>query len=347
DRFLIFTDGNWGDNLEKENISLLSAKMDFVGMGDYPEKKSARIEKIIPPPFVFMHMPFEISWSVKAKGYKDKKLRLELIDEKGLIVTGKEISANSLNEVFNSSFTVKPDGIGIKKYFFNLKSSAGILDKREISVQVIREKTRIMYLCGKPSFEYARLREYLKKKENVELVSFIILRNSEDIINAPENDLSLIPFPVNEIFLKDIALFDIFIIQNFNFNRFLINKKYLSSLDNFVRRGGSILFLGGDNAFSSAGYHNLPVLKNMLPVKLSGKPDFLSAEFKAEPSFHPIIKALSAARYDADFLKNLPPLKGVNRFAKIKKDARSVFNYTLENGAKGVLFAEKNHGKGR
>ena len=350
DKFLIFTDGNWGDDIEKENISLLPAKIDFVGMGDYPKKALARIERINPPPFVFMHMPFEISWSVKARGYKNKKLRLDLSDEKGAVIAAKEIAANEADSVFKSSFTVRPDGIGIKKYFFSLrdvKFPARILEKKEVSIQVIREKTRIMYLCGKPSFEYAQLREYLKKKENVELVSFIILRNAEDIINAPESDLSLIPFPINEIFLKDISLFDIFIIQNFNFSRFLINKKYLASLDNFVKRGGSILFLGGDNAFSSAGYQNLQVLKNMLPVKLSDKPDYLNADIKASPCSHPIIKALKAAHYDADFLKNLPSLKGLNKFAEIKKDSREVLRYTFMDGTEGVLFAEKNHGKGR
>ncbi len=350
DRFLIFTDGNWGDTIEKENIALLPAKIDFVGMGDYPEKKLARIEKINPPPFVFMHMPFEISWSIKAKGYKNKKLRLDLVDEKGSILVGKDILLKTPNTVFNSSFTVRPDMIGIKKYFFTLKNSkasALILDKKEVSIQVIREKTRIMYLCGKPSFEYAQLRDYLKKKESIELVSFIILRNAEDVINAPDNDLSLIPFPINEIFLKDISLFDIFIIQNFNFNRFLINNKYLASLDNFVKKGGSILFLGGDNSFSSAGYQNLPVLKNMLPVELSGLPDFVNSEVKTKALPHPIIKALSPAHYDDDFFNNLPPLKGVNRFKKIKKNARAVLNYGLANETEGVLFAEKNHGKGR
>ncbi len=350
DKFLIFTDGNWGDAVEKENVALLRTKIDFVGMGDYLEKSFARIEKINPPPFVFMHMPFEISWSIKAKGYKDKKLRLDLLNEKGLVIAGKDLSTIDGKEVFNSSFTIRPQGIGIKKYFFNLKdltSKPRVLDKREVSLQVIREKTRIMYLCGKPSFEYAQLRDYLKKKENIELVSFIILRNAEDSINVPDNDLSLIPFPVNEIFLKDISLFDIFIIQNFNFNRFLVNKKYLASLNNFVKKGGSILFLGGDNAFSSAGYNKLPILKDMLPVKLSAKPDYLNANITVNPASHPIIKALKTAHYDTDFFKILPPLKGLNRFMEIKKDSRAILNYTLENGTGGVLFAEKNHGKGR
>ncbi|MBU2531017.1 MAG: hypothetical protein KKD35_08295 [Elusimicrobia bacterium] len=350
DKFLVFTDGNWANDIEKENILRISSKIDFVGMGDYPEKKLARIEKINPPPFVFMHMPFEILWSIETKGYENKKLFLDLMDEKKSIIASEEIVSGTHNSVFTSSFTLRPDSIGIKKYFFTLRnetSSGVVLDKKEISIQVIREKTRIMYLCGKPSFEYARLREYLKKKENIELVSFIILRNAEDIINAPENDLSLIPFPIDEIFLKDTSLFDIFIIQNFDFNRFLINKKYLISLDNFVKQGGSILFLGGDNAFSSAGYDNLPILKNMLPVELSGSYDFLDTEFKIKPSAHPIIKALEVARYDTDFLNNLPELKGFNKFKKIRKDSRSVLNYTLEDGSEGVLFAEKNYGKGR
>src|SRR3972149_3635018 len=73
-----------------------------------------------------------------------------------------------------------------------------------------------MYLAGRPSTEYSFLREFLKSDPNHELVSFVILRNPENPSPASDRELSLIPFPMDEIFSRTLPQFDLFILENFS-----------------------------------------------------------------------------------------------------------------------------------
>src|SRR5205085_1148952 len=98
----------------------------------------------------------------------------------------------------------------------------GAASARELRVEVIRRKHRIMYLAGRPSFEYSHLREQLKSDPNSELVSFVILRNPDNPAPVPDSELSLIPFPAREIFVSSLSQFDIFILENFAYSRFLL-----------------------------------------------------------------------------------------------------------------------------
>src|SRR5207247_939706 len=114
---------------------------------------------------------------------------------------------------------------------------------RKFTIDVIRQKYRIMFLSGRPSPEYAYLREFLKSDPNREVVSFVILRNPENIINIPESELSLIPFPQQEIFVNDVSQFDLFIMENFSPARFHLPAVYLESLRDYVAKGGALLLI--------------------------------------------------------------------------------------------------------
>ncbi len=149
-----------------------------------------------------------------------------------------------------------------------------------------------MFLAGRPSAEYAFLREFLKADPNRELVSFVILRNPENPSPAPDRELSLIPFPVDEIFGRALPQFDLFILENFSAARFRLPPQYLDALKRFVAGGGALLVMGGENAFSGGGYRGSP-LEELLPVALSGRePDFVPGLFgpKAASFEHPLLR---------------------------------------------------------
>ncbi|MBI4669085.1 MAG: hypothetical protein HY747_07840, partial [Elusimicrobia bacterium] len=133
--------------------------------------------------------------------------------------------------------------------------------------QVLREKRRVLYLCGRPSFDYSYLRELIRSKPFNELVSFVILRNPEDTPPFGESELSLIPFPAHEIFTNSLKEFDVFVLQDFGFSRFQLPPQYLDNMLSFVRQGGGFIFIAGTNVQKAPEYRG-PFLREAFGLEL-------------------------------------------------------------------------------
>jgi uncharacterized membrane protein len=209
-----------------------------------------------------------------------------------------------------------------------------------------------MYLAGRPSTEYAFLRDFLKADPNRELVSFVILRNPENPSPAGERDLSLIPFPVDDIFLRTLPQFDLFILENFSAARFRLPPSHLEALKRFVASGGALLVKGGENAFAAGGYKGSP-LEEVLPVSLSDRnPDFVPGLFALRPvSYeHPLVALFDTPEESRKAWDALPPLDGWGRFASARAGAQIVATQPREsadNGGPLPVIAVRSYGRGK
>lgn len=121
-------------------------------------------------------------------------------------------------------------------------------NRASVRTEILREKLRVLYLCGKPSFDYSYLREIIRSRFSRELVSFVILRNPEDQPPYGDTELSLIPFPAQEIFTRSLSEFDLFVLQDFSFSRFALPAAYLDFTSAYVRSGGGLIYLPGPNS---------------------------------------------------------------------------------------------------
>ncbi len=326
----------------------LKNKTALFGVGDSRTPRGVLITDFSGPGFAIAHIPFGLKAEVKAAGWAGRRLELSLRDQDGAVVGKRTFSVQEDEEIAASSFTLSAPSVGPRAYRLCAGVPGGVcLAAKDITVSVIREKLRVMYLAGRPSFEYAYLRDFLKSQGSIDLVSFVILRNAEDLPNADEQELSLIPFPVNEIFLRDIGHFDVFLLQDFDLRRLAPDPNYALSLAEFVRKGGGLAVIGGQSAFGSGGYGNIAPLSALLPVEISGKPDFDPGHIaQAVPASHPAAGD-AGRREDAAFWRGAPALHAANLFGPLKPGARAVFNYRTPQGGEGVFVAEKTYGKGR
>jgi uncharacterized membrane protein len=179
---------------------------------------------------------------------------------------------------------------------------------------VVRDKLRVLFLCGQPGPEYAFLRAALKNDPLIELVSFVILRNPENIALVSDEDLALIPFPVQAIFTKDIYNFDILILENFTHRRFGFYPEYLANIRSWItQKGGGLVMTGGENSFASGGWDGTPV-GEILPVNPEKDVSSWQAEglFKlyAEDLSHPIMTVDDDPAKNAETWRNAPELDG-------------------------------------
>ena len=69
----------------------------------------------------------------------------------------------------------------------------------------------------------------MKQDPLIELVSFVFLRTPTDSVDVPENQLSLIPFPIDDIFLEELKNFDVVIFDDFS-HRAYFNPVYLDKV---------------------------------------------------------------------------------------------------------------------
>lgn len=147
------------------------------------------------------------------------------------------------------------------------------LQRSRVAVRVIRDRTRVLHVVGRPDWETRLLRESLRGDATVDLVSFQILRTREDNPAASEDDLSLIPFPTKELFSTELAKFDVVIFQNFDYRPYFepaFRFQLLENLRRFVLDdGGGFLMTAGDLSFGFAGYQRTP-LADVLPVVWDG-----------------------------------------------------------------------------
>ncbi|MGC4070014.1 MAG: hypothetical protein QM784_36235 [Polyangiaceae bacterium] len=140
-------------------------------------------------------------------------------------------------------------------------------DKRLLPLTVIRDRLRLLHVAGRPTYDVRALRTWLKSDASVDLVSFFILRTDSDETNADEdNELALIPFPVNELFSEHLPSFDAVILEDIDAERYHLSTHF-ENLARYVEQGGGLLLVGGPSAFSGGAYAGSP-LERVLPVAL-------------------------------------------------------------------------------
>ena len=85
------------------------------------------------------------------------------------------------------------------------------------------------------------------------MISFVILRTPTDVVNVPESQLSLIPFPTQRLFTQELKNFDLIIFENFSYQLYF-PWYYLENVRKYVQEGGAFAMIGGMLAFSQGGY---------------------------------------------------------------------------------------------
>ena len=152
-------------------------------------------------------------------------------------------------------------------------------DRRLVTFDVARERVRVLHVAGEPTNDVRALRDWLKSDASIDVVAFFILRTQSDTPEAPDRDLALIPFPVKELFTEHLPSFDAVILQDFDAQPYEL-EKYLPALARYVRNGGGLIMVGGDNAFVKGGYANTPLgdATGVLPILLDGSPGATPAD---------------------------------------------------------------------
>ncbi|MFN8694398.1 MAG: hypothetical protein ACK5XX_08355 [Holosporales bacterium] len=129
----------------------------------------------------------------------------------------------------------------------------------------VRERLKVLLVSGFPHPGTRVWRDVLLRDPAVDLVHFTILRRPESVDAARRDELSLIPFPVDELFGARLRNFDIVILDQYN-QRGLLADAYLYNIAEFSRNGGALLLVTGAEFSGSASLAASP-LAAVLPLR--------------------------------------------------------------------------------
>jgi len=317
--------------------------------------KDLAVEQIKVDDFAFVRNSIAVEVEIRGRGFKGQTVPVVLRRE-GQTVASKSIQLASDDEVHTVSFNISPDQTGRFVYTASVPvfPQEVVIENntRSFALKVIRDRVRVLLVVGRPSWDERFLRGLLRQDANVDLVSFYILRtlSSEPQVMS-DRELSLIPFPMEEIFDAKLDTFDVVIFQNFGYtDPSLSVALYEKNLERYVHNGGGFLMIGGDHAFGE-GRSNFPVLGQAMPVEPAGRPatvDSFKPRLTPEGLRHPVTSFSQGAANTEQAWSTLPAIPGAN-LTRVKPGATVLLDHPFQtlDGKNAPVLALWEYGRGR
>jgi uncharacterized membrane protein len=348
---LVFSDGI--TNGERQTLAgALPVPVFTVNAGAADGFTDLRIAELKNPEFAFRGREVKLDVVVKATGLKGKTVPLYFNRGRNLVASQSvTVDADPFERKVTLSYT--PRELGTHSFAVSLPVQPGEQishnNHREFKIDVRRDKLRVLTLSGAPAWNYRFLRMALKQDPLIDLVSFVFLRTPTDSVDVPDSQLSLIPFPIDDIFLDELKNFDVVVLDDFS-HRSYFNPMYLERVRDFIRDGGGLAMFGGVRGFDSGGYGESS-LKEALPVELDGKGTYqdagnLRAALTAAGKAHPVTRLLADVRANEEAWNRMPPLTAYNQVRAARGETLVTASGDGTGGAVPLLTVGR-FGKGR
>jgi hypothetical protein len=144
------------------------------------------------------------------------------------------------------------------------------------TINGVRDRLRVLLVSGEPYQGERAWRNLLKSDPAVDLVHFTILRTPQKDDFTPVRELSLIVFPMRELFEQKLKEFDLIIFDRYESGN-LITRDYFRNIAEYVRNGGALLVSVGPVFATARSLYRTP-LGAVLPAAPLG--DVLETPFK-------------------------------------------------------------------
>ena len=144
------------------------------------------------------------------------------------------------------------------------------------TINGVRDRLRVLLVSGEPYQGERAWRNLLKSDPAVDLIHFTILRTPQKDDFTPVRELSLIVFPMRELFEQKLKEFDLIIFDRYESGN-LITRDYFRNIAEYVKSGGALLVSVGPVFATQRSLYRTP-LGAILPAAPLG--DVLETPFK-------------------------------------------------------------------
>jgi uncharacterized membrane protein len=395
---LFFTDGNATD--------IPDGKLDTTGLppiypviiGKDEAIKDVALQGVSVSATAFEDAPVTIQADVVCGGYAGVPITAQLLDSTGKMVQEQNLKAPADGETMAFRFQLKPEKQGLSFYRVRVSARDEIrqFDKPETSVEatlannsrvalVDRGKGphRILYIGGRPNWEYKFMNRALDEDDQVQLVSLVRIAKREPKFdfrgrpgessnplfrgfdNQNKDEIERYDQPVivrlntrdalelaggfpklpEDLFPYEAVVLDHLEAEFFTRDQMALLLKFVSE------RGGGLLMLGGAESFHEGGYDHTPI-GDMLPVYVDRAPEKEPLknprfELTHEGMLQPWARLRGTEADEKTRIESMPPFQVVNYVRGVKPGANAIGLLRDESGRLQPALATQRFGNGR
>ena len=141
-------------------------------------------------------------------------------------------------------------------------------NRAALVVNGVRDRLKVLLVTGEPHPGERTWRNILKSDPSVNLIHFTILRPPEKQDGTPIRELSLIAFPIRELFDEKLDQFDLIIFDRYK-QQNVLPPVYLENIARYVQNGGALLDAAGPAFGTAESLYRTP-LGTVLPAEPTG-----------------------------------------------------------------------------
>ncbi|MCA9069485.1 MAG: hypothetical protein KDA84_11200, partial [Planctomycetaceae bacterium] len=394
---LLFTDGNAtdvGDELpDDDNLPPIFP----VVLGKEETKKDISVTRVSASQTNFEAAPVSISAEVVSYGYAGETVVVQLLDESGKLLEEQRVANVLDDQPFALQFQTKPNTRGV--HFYKVRAFIKDQEEQFKSPEKSEEATlannlrhvlvdraggpyRVLYVSGRPNWEFKFLRRAITDDNEVNLVGLMRIakrepkfkfRDRDDDSNplfrgfgadkeqaeqydepvlvrfGTENQEELrngFPKSPDELFRYHAIILDDVEAEFFTQDQKSLVQQFVS------QRGGGFLMLGGQESFIKGDYARTPI-GEMLPVYVEGQfatppSEGYKLSLTRDGMLEPWVRSRATEKEEQVRLAKMTPFKTINRVPSIKPGARVLSQLVSSDGeAIHPALVVQPFGKGR
>ncbi|MBM80477.1 MAG: hypothetical protein CMJ78_07780 [Planctomycetaceae bacterium] len=398
---LLVTDGNATDLLESELDTAGWPKIYPLVVGTEKLERDIAIESVGISQTNFEDAPVTIQADVSSRGFQGRKVIGRLIDEKSQVVETSIMTVQDEEKPLVYRFKIRPTALGVSFYRLqvadeddieqlddekkaeNIREATLANNQRLIDVDRGAQAHRILYVSGRPNWEYKFLRRAIEDDEQIDLVGMIRVAKREakfdfrgrdgesknSIFRGFENqndetaesyDEPVIVrmntksaselrdgFPKSE---KELYGFEAIVLDDIEAKFFTHDQ--LALIERFVsERGGGLLMLGGQESFQRGGYYRTPI-GDLLPVyldrdKAASSPPRIRMKLTRYGWLQPWVRLRSTEDDERSRISSMPEFHTLNRLSNIKPGAWILASAEDSSNKTYPALIAQRYGRGR
>ena len=410
---LLLTDGNATDATRVATATADLAPIYPVVIGREAPARDISVSRVTVSQTNFEAAPVTVTAQIEAHGYDKEDVIVQLLDENGEVVSEQLQSppedARQQGEPRLTRFQLQPETGGISFYQVRAQAASQSPDVNDnetatsedlAPAESIEEATqknnqrlaivdrgggpyRILYISGRPNWEFKFLRRASREETEVQLVGLIRIAKREpkfefrsrrgestnplfrgfgndkdETVEQYDEPVLLrlgtrdadelrggFPKSAEDLFPYHAVILDDLEASFFTQDQMLLLQSFVSE------RGGGFLMLGGYNSFVEGNYRRTPI-GEFLPVYLTRQPASVAKQrfrlaLTREGWLQPWVRVRDNEPDERIRLAEMPDFETVNRVQGIKPGAAVLATVTQEDGESRPALVTQRFGKGR
>ncbi len=394
---VLFSDGNATDVSEQStDWSALGFPVYPVVPADETSLADLTIDALSTSQTDFESAPVTIDVSIKATAMASRKAKVELRDiEKDKVVEQSVVTLPDDDTPARVRFRFRPDNSDVGFYRIRVTDDADsdddltsqteatrINNQRLVAVHRNHGPYRILYVAGRPNWEYKFIRRALDADDEIQLVGLLRIANKEPKFSFRDSKVSSanslfaglgdeeeaaeqydepvilrlgireseelssgFPDTAEELFAYHGVILDDLETEFFTQDQMLLLRRFVAE------RGGGLMMLGGQESFRGETFANSP-LGDLSPVYTAPRDgrtgdEALRFELTREGLLQPWARLRETEAAEASRLKDIAPLRTASTVGGVKPGASTLAKATTGDGQSVPALVVQRFGNGR